>query len=71
MNVLEIKIHGLKCHDHHVLLKDILPIVIRVLLPKKVCKPIIALGNFFKNLYSKCMTIEALDTVEAEIPIIL
>ncbi|WMV18529.1 hypothetical protein MTR67_011914 [Solanum verrucosum] len=71
VNVLEKKIHGLKCHDHHVLLQDILPIAIRGLLPKEVCEPIIALGKFFKNLYSKCLTIEDLDILEAESPIIL
>ncbi|KAL3360808.1 hypothetical protein AABB24_013989 [Solanum stoloniferum] len=71
VNVLEKNIHGLKCHDHHVLLQDILPIAIRGLLPKEVCEPIIALGKFFKNLCSKCLTIEDLDILEAEIPIIL
>ncbi|XP_049359540.1 uncharacterized protein LOC125824236 [Solanum verrucosum] len=71
VNVLEKKIHRLKSHDHHVLLQDILPVAIRGLLPKEVCEPIIALGKFFKNLYSKCLTIEDLDILEAEIPIIL
>ncbi|KAF3658770.1 putative formin-like protein 3-like [Capsicum annuum] len=71
VNVLEKKIHGFKCHDHHVLLQDILLVAIRGLLLKEVCEPIIALGKFFKNLYSKCLTIEDLDNLEAEIPIIL
>ncbi|XP_060201915.1 uncharacterized protein LOC132630351 [Lycium barbarum] len=71
VNILEKKIHGLKCHDHHVLLQDIFPVAIRGLLPKEVCEPIIALAKFFKNLYSKCLTIEDLDILEAEIPIIL
>ncbi|XP_009782279.1 uncharacterized protein [Nicotiana sylvestris] len=71
VNVQEKKIHGLKCHDHHVLLQDIFPVAIRGLLPKEVCDPIIALGKFFKNIYSKCLTIEDLDILEAEIPIIL
>ncbi|XP_060202370.1 uncharacterized protein LOC132630789 [Lycium barbarum] len=65
VNILEKKIHGLKCHDHHVLLQDIFPVAIRGLLPKEVCEPIIALANFFKNLYSKCLTIEDLDILEA------
>ncbi|KAH0669665.1 hypothetical protein KY285_023833 [Solanum tuberosum] len=71
VNVLEKKIHGLKSHDHHVLLQDILPVAIRGLLPKEVCEQIIALGKIFKNLYSKCLTIKDLDILEAEIPIIL
>nr|XP_009784891.1 PREDICTED: uncharacterized protein LOC104233225 isoform X2 [Nicotiana sylvestris] len=71
VNVQEKKIHGLKCHDHHVLLQDIFLVAIRGLLPKEVCDPIIALGKFFKNIYSKCLTIEDLDILEAEIPVIL
>uniref|UniRef100_A0A1U7W3C0 Uncharacterized protein LOC104224561 n=1 Tax=Nicotiana sylvestris TaxID=4096 RepID=A0A1U7W3C0_NICSY len=71
VNVQEKKIHGLKCHDHHVLLQDIFPVVIRGLLPKEVCDPIIALEFFFKNIYSKCLMIEDLEIQEAEIPIIL
>ncbi|PHU24708.1 hypothetical protein BC332_09815 [Capsicum chinense] len=42
VNVLEKRINGLKCHDHHVLLQDILPVVIHGLLPKEVCEPIIS-----------------------------
>ncbi|KAM3338079.1 hypothetical protein P3S68_032405 [Capsicum galapagoense] len=71
VNVHEKKIHGLKCHDHHVLLQDILSVVIRGLLAKEVCEPILSLGKFFKNLYSKCLGIEDLDILESEIPIIL
>ncbi|XP_060170851.1 uncharacterized protein LOC132601805 [Lycium barbarum] len=71
VNILEKKIHGLKCHNHHVLLQGIFPVAIHGLLPKEVCEPIIALAKFFKNLYSKCLTIEDLDILEAEIPIIL
>lgn len=56
LNVLEKNIRGLKCHDHHVLLQDVLPIAIHGFLSKKVCEPIIALGNFFKNLYCKCFS---------------
>lgn len=61
VNILEKNIHGLKSHDHYVLLQDILSVAIHGLLPKEVCEPIIAFGKFFKNLYSKCLTIEDLD----------
>ena len=71
VNIQEKKLQGLKCHDHHVLLQDIFPVAIRGLLPKEVCEPIIGLGNLFRNLYSKCLTIEDLDIMDAEIPIIL
>ena len=67
VNIQEKKIHGLKCHDHHVLLQDIFPIAIRGLLPKEVGEPLIELGKFFKNLCSKCLTIEELDNLETQI----
>ena len=60
VDVLEKLIHRLKSHDHHVLLQDILLVAIYCLLPKEVCEPIIALGNFFKNLYSKCLLLKIL-----------
>ncbi|XP_070004473.1 uncharacterized protein [Nicotiana sylvestris] len=71
VNIQDKRIHGLKSHDHHLLLQDIFPVAIRGLLPKEVCEPIIALEFFFKNLCSKCLTIEDLNILEAEIPIIL
>ena len=71
VNVLEKLIHRLKSHDHHVLFQDILNVARYGLLPKEVCEPIIALGKFFNNLYSKCLTIEDINILEAEIPIIL
>nr|XP_033513495.1 uncharacterized protein LOC117278166 [Nicotiana tomentosiformis] len=66
VNVLEKKIYGWKSHDHHVLLQDVLPVVIRGLLPKAVCEPIIELGKIFKNVCSKSLTIEGLDILEAK-----
>lgn len=71
VNIQEKKIYGLKSHDHHVLLQEIFPVVICGLFPKQVCEPIIVLGKFFKNLCSKCLTIEDLNVLEAGIPIIL
>ncbi|XP_019255076.1 PREDICTED: uncharacterized protein LOC109233657 [Nicotiana attenuata] len=71
VKVEEKKIHGLKSHDHHVLLEDIFPLAIYGVLPKEVSEPIIEIGKFFKNLCSKCLTIEDLDILEAEIAITL
>ncbi|XP_019264950.1 PREDICTED: uncharacterized protein LOC109242560 [Nicotiana attenuata] len=71
VKVEEKKIHGLKSHDHHVLLEDIFPLAIYGVLPKEVSEPTIEIGKFFKNLCSKCLTIEDLDILEAEIAITL
>ncbi|XP_038713903.1 uncharacterized protein LOC120007624 isoform X1 [Tripterygium wilfordii] len=68
VNVGEKKIHGLKCHDHHVFFQRILPLSIRGLLPKEVCGPLTELSNFFKNLCSKSLRLEDLDQLEEHIP---
>lgn len=71
VNVLEKKLYGLKIHDHHLLLQDILLVAIRGLLPKTVCEPIIELCKFFKKICSKSLTIEGLDILEAKCACIL
>nr|XP_009761885.1 PREDICTED: uncharacterized protein LOC104213996 isoform X1 [Nicotiana sylvestris]XP_009761894.1 PREDICTED: uncharacterized protein LOC104213996 isoform X1 [Nicotiana sylvestris]XP_009761898.1 PREDICTED: uncharacterized protein LOC104213996 isoform X1 [Nicotiana sylvestris] len=71
VKVEEKKIHRLKSHDHHVLLEDIFPSTIYGVLPKEVSESIIEIENFFKNLCSKCLIIEDLDILEAEIAITL
>ena len=58
---------GLKTHDCHVIFQHLLPLVIRGLLPKKVCEPLIALSHFFVEICSKELTVEALDQIDHQI----
>ena len=44
---------GLKSHDSHILLQQLLPIAARRALPKKVVEVLIELNNLFKQLCSK------------------
>ncbi|XP_073105181.1 uncharacterized protein [Elaeis guineensis] len=67
VNINEKKISGLKCHDHHILLQQILPVAIRGLLPKFVCEPLIELSNFFRNLCSKSLKVQDLKQLEDDI----
>ncbi|XP_073109285.1 uncharacterized protein [Elaeis guineensis] len=67
VNINEKKISGLKCHDHHILLQQILPVAIRGLLPKSVCEPLIELNNFFRNLCSKLLKVQDLKQLEDDI----
>jgi hypothetical protein len=46
------KIIGLNSHGNHILLQDLLPLVVRRLLPKEVSAVLIRLSNFFKKMYS-------------------
>jgi hypothetical protein len=69
--VKECKVFGLKTHDCHVIFQRLLPLVIRDLLPKKVCEPLIGLSSFFVKLCSKELSVEELDRLDHQIAKIL
>ncbi|KAL0281835.1 UNVERIFIED_CONTAM: hypothetical protein Sangu_2986300 [Sesamum angustifolium] len=46
-------IWGLKSYDNHVLMKNLLPITVRIALPKRVVDVLIELCTFFRKLCSK------------------
>lgn len=47
------RLHGLKSHDHHVLLQDILPAAVRHMLPPGPRLALIRLGSLFQQICSK------------------
>ena len=53
MHVNERKIHGLKSHDCHVLMQQLLPLAIRPVLPKVVTMVLLELSAIFRQLCSK------------------
>ena len=67
----ERKIYGLKSHDCHVLVQQLLPLAIRGVLHKNVSGVIIELCNFFKQLYSKVLSTYQLQKLENGIIVIL
>jgi len=50
------KIFGLKSHDCHILMKQLLPIVIRNVLPNNVIVVVIELYSFFRQLCMKTLS---------------
>jgi hypothetical protein len=62
---------GLKSHDNHILMQQLLPITLRGSLPNNVVKPLIELFGFFRGICLKTLTEEDLARHEAEIHIIL
>ena len=67
----ECTIVGLKSHDNHILMQQLLPTVLCVSLPNKVVRPLIELSAFFRGICSKTLTVEDLNQHENDIPIIL
>ncbi|XP_052294335.1 uncharacterized protein LOC107178912 isoform X1 [Citrus sinensis] len=71
VNIKDAKVSGLKSHDCHVLLQQILPIGIRPYLRKDICSAIIELCNFFRQLCAKTLYKSELDKLEEGIVLIL
>ena len=64
-------IGGLKSHDSHVLMQQLIPLAIRKSLPKKVVEPLIELSNFFRQLCSKVNRVSDLEYNKVRIVITL
>ena len=67
----DLKLIGLKCHDCHILMQQLLPVAIRGILPKNVRHAITRLFSFFSSICSKVIDPLKLDELEDEIVVIL
>ncbi|XP_075665826.1 uncharacterized protein LOC142635575 [Castanea sativa] len=65
VNLKERKIYGLKSHDNHILMQQLLPIALRGSLPSHVTRPLIKLACFFRKICSKTLTISDIASAEA------
>lgn len=65
------KVQGLKTHDCHILLQQILPVAMRGLIHKDIYEAIAELGIFFKEICAKTLKVDVLHRLKSEIPIIL
>jgi len=48
-------IRGLKSHDSHIIMQQLMPIALRGPLPEKVTKPLIEMSSFFNEICSKIL----------------
>ncbi|XP_028071761.1 uncharacterized protein LOC114274092 [Camellia sinensis] len=71
VNLKQRSISGLKSHDNHILMKQILPIAVRNLLPKKVVELLIELSNFFRQLCFKTLEVDGLNCLQSQIALTL
>ena len=67
IQVNERKIFGLKSHDCHVPMQQLLPLVIHGVLHKNVCAAIVKFCSFFKQLCSKVLKIDQLEHFQNDI----
>ena len=71
VNVTEGKIVGLKTHDCHVLMQQLMPIGLRGLLPDDITAVIFELSAYFRGICSKVLHVNELDHMEKSIGITL
>ncbi|XP_074351361.1 uncharacterized protein LOC141690463 [Apium graveolens] len=62
----DLKMYGLKSHDCHILLQQLLPVAIRSVLPKNVRISIIRLCFFFNSLCNKVVDVSKLDKLQSD-----
>lgn len=68
VNMKDCTLSGLKSHDNHVLLHDILPVALQSCYPSKdVMKIVVRISNFFKKLCSKVIDVAELEQLQESI----
>ena len=65
------KLFGLKSHDSHILIQQLLPIAIRGLLPHQVSAIIVEIGAFFRHICGKVLNVDDLDKLQSRIVLAL
>lgn len=71
VHVKERTIHGLKSHDCHVIMQELLPVAIRHALPPEMTKILLELSAYFRHLYSKKGSVESFHKLTSVITMIL
>ena len=71
VHLKERKISGLKSHDDHILMQQLLPIALRGSLPSQVTRPLIKLSCYFCEICSKTLTVPDLENLEKDIAVTL
>lgn len=65
------KLSGLKSHDRHVIMRDLISIAVRDLLLANVTSPIVELCHFFRDISAKVLDIDELDKLQERIVVTL
>jgi hypothetical protein len=71
VNSAEGKIHGLKTHDCHVLMQQLMPIALTGILPDHVTAVLFELSAYFRGICSKVLHVNELERLEESIKVTL
>jgi hypothetical protein len=64
-------ISGLKNHDSHILMQQLLPIALRQSLPDKVVRPLVEISAFFRGICSTKLTQDEMERLQGDVCITL
>ena len=67
----DLKLYGLKSHDCHILMQQLIPIVIEGVLPKHVRCAIIRVCFFFNAICAKVVDVQKLQEIQKELVVTL
>ena len=67
VHVNEKKFTGLKSHDNHILLQNLLPLAVRRTLPAHVGIALTRVSRFFKKIYAPVICVSDMEKLEGEI----
>lgn len=65
------KLSGLKSHDCHVIMRDLLPIAVQNLLPQEVTSAVVEICHFFSDISAKVLDKDDLDKSQERIVLTL
>ena len=71
VNIKDCLILGLKSHDNHILMQQLLTIALRGLLLASITRPLIKLSCFFKEICSKMLKVSDIENLEKDIVVML
>jgi hypothetical protein len=66
-----VRISGLKSHDSHIIMQQLLPIALCQSLPDNVVRPLVQMFAFFRGICSTNLTQEDMDRLEGDICVTL
>lgn len=71
VNLLTMRINGLKSHDYHIWIERLLPVMVRGYLPDHVWLVLAELSNFFRILCAKELYRPLIQKLEEDAPVLL
>nr|XP_023893433.1 uncharacterized protein LOC112005415 [Quercus suber] len=71
VNLKNCMISGLKSHDNHILMQQLLPIALRGSLRASVTRPLMKLSCFFREICSKTLKVSEIENLEKDIAVTL